>query len=291
MITRFGLPIAGAVLLATLVPVEAIKVPTSCYVPNGDPRTNHRPCYTDTADGHSHCCDPINEVCLDNGLCFSQGPTNPGYLYRDSCTDKGWTASSCPGPCRKTYTNSACPIVGILDPSQDSSFCCLSFNATANACYGEVAAFNVGKVIPNWGPLEAAASSSTASGTQSTASPTSATSAPAAATVTVVKSNSSSGHDAAIGAGVGVPLGILLVASLAGLLFQHRRHKKQLAQWQQSGNVAGVAHQEGGVAYPLQDPKTTYQPAAAYQTPPQPQPQPQPQPAYEMPNVERTELA
>ncbi|KAF2492552.1 hypothetical protein BU16DRAFT_583719 [Lophium mytilinum] len=283
MITRFALPMAGAVLLlATLVPVEAIKVPTSCYVPNGDPRTNHRPCYTDTADGHSHCCDPINEVCLDNGLCFAQGQTNPGYLYRDSCTDKSWGASSCPGPCRKTYTNSACPIVGILNPSQDSQFCCLSFNATANECYGEDATFNVGKVIANWGPLEQVASASTASGTQSTASPTSATSAPAAATVTV--KSTSGGHDAAIGAGVGIPLGILLVASLAGLLFQHRKHKKQLAQWQyggQGGNVAGVAHQGGGV-YPLQDPK------AAYQHTPQPAP---PQQAYEMPNVERTELA
>jgi len=73
---------------------------------------------------------------------------------------------------------------------------------------------------------------------------------------------------------------------LAGLFFQHRKHKQQLAQWQ-NASVAGTA---GGMQYPLQDPKTTYQHAPGYQDSPMHGNQ-GPQHSYELPNVERGEMA
>ena len=72
---------------------------TTCYLPNGKIVSGNVPCYSSTGDGYSHCCDPVNDICLDNGLCYSSWH---GALWRRTCTDKNWESSYCSKYCQQS---------------------------------------------------------------------------------------------------------------------------------------------------------------------------------------------
>src|SRR5271155_2089374 len=78
----------------------------TCYYPAGAVAADSIPCYNATGDGSSHCCNPITDVCLDNGLCYAQG--GYGDIARKSCTDKSWVAASCPSYCRSSMRFTFC---------------------------------------------------------------------------------------------------------------------------------------------------------------------------------------
>jgi hypothetical protein len=242
----------------------------TCYLPNGDAVVTNTPCLTTSGDGHSHCCDPSADVCLDNGLCYSSWH---GVLWRRTCTDNTWKSPYCSNYCQNTYTNVG---VGVFARDQihgnaDQISCCIGWNTTSGKCLDNRASFQVrsGKILGNYGSLAASEATATVTMTPS-GCPTTATTSNGATLDGALQScqaNSGNNIGAEIGIGLGVGLPLLFAVIALAILWRRERKLNQQAKYHGIGIGASTRYdQQYGTTSPAQ---------SDWKSQPQPPPQPQ----------------
>lgn len=227
----------------------------TCYHPGRSIiDTESTPC--NLAAEVSHCCR-VDQVCLNNGYCFG-GQNWGNIMTRESCTDLAWQSSACPvhcieGECCHTlrslatdldYTNSCFwqVLTGKIEPTDNgiaivpavladiSKFCCgEGYNVTSGDCASENRGSRSPFQIPNGQIISNRSSGSTEANVTSTVQTMSAT-----VTVTSERQISSGSRDAAIGIGVGVPLGTILLV-VSGFLWWQVRQRRILERRLKAG--------------------------------------------------------
>ncbi|KAH9904453.1 hypothetical protein F4778DRAFT_790009 [Xylariomycetidae sp. FL2044] len=208
--------------LAILPPRRTIATTTTttCYYPNGQPSQDDVPCLDGGSSAASHCCAPAS-VCLTNGLCMSF--TQPYVLSRGSCTDQTWVSPRCPinqaGGCVIAFfnvsggTSEYCCGRVIGDPGTDGVVKCHS---------GDPFTVADGEMIAGRAGLAQLVVSAAAAG---------------ASTAAAISGGSGGGGgapsagrcpdpDTALGVGLGVSLGIFLLATVSwAVLGRRQRHR------------------------------------------------------------------
>ncbi|KAJ6164532.1 hypothetical protein N7470_003204 [Penicillium chermesinum] len=188
-----------------------------CYWPDGNPAAGVVPC---TDDENTHCCGTTS-ICLTNGYCLDTN--QPFVVSRGGCTSSNW-GSGCPTECRKkrhlerrridhqSLLHRRSLIILLRHPDRRRSFNRLSQRLAFPDGLGGIDS-------RARRPLGVTNSSSTAT-SNLTALPTgTGSSSPQA-------SSTSGNHDAAIGAGVGVPLGVIALGSIIWAFWERRRANK-----------------------------------------------------------------
>ncbi|GAD97683.1 hypothetical protein AOR_1_1136194 [Paecilomyces variotii No. 5] len=193
-----------------------------CYNPDGSEASADIPC---TSDATTWCCNR-NDICMSNGLCYLQH--DGGFaLSRASCTDRTWNGDGCYQYCWKINPSSGFPIVAAAYNGSSTTYCCgtASYENGEVTCGFGTASVPAGTAIPGVAAL--AVSSSTASPASNTSSNSSSF---GNCSNSRADSSDCSSHDTAIGAGVGVPLGAIAIASLAWAFWERRGRLKAAAQ-------------------------------------------------------------
>ncbi|KAL2823497.1 hypothetical protein BDW59DRAFT_148689 [Aspergillus cavernicola] len=189
-----------------------------CYFPSGVLAETNVPC---SGEDYTSCCD-YRDICLSNGLCLSAGQ-QPYTLSRGSCTNQRWD-QGCPEYCGDSNPEGGCSIVNLSYQNQVSRYCCgtaISNDSSVACRNGDDFTVPTGEVVAGYALLANVTSLEAASDSPgSSANSSGSTGSPA------ISGNSSSCHETAIGAGVGVPLGVIALASLAWALFERRRGKR-----------------------------------------------------------------
>lgn len=81
----------GGAIFASLI--TAAQAAGTCFYPDGiTTAPNHTPCNSTVSE--SACCDPL-DVCTTSGVCLGR----TGFNYRGSCTDSTWQSGLCPSIC------------------------------------------------------------------------------------------------------------------------------------------------------------------------------------------------
>ncbi|KAJ6784698.1 hypothetical protein PWT90_00441 [Aphanocladium album] len=171
---------------ASLLMLNAAGAAATCYSYEGK-ALPMSPC--DGSGSISPCCGD-NDFCLSNGLCLNAGGNNA--YSQQGCTDKDWKP-----PCKKH-------------------------------CPGNVGKFGMKfclmvPVYERWaqGVATSSTGSATASKTETMSTPTSMGSSKPESH----GPNSTSDKSVAIGAGVGIPLGVALLAVIGVLIWQIRKRQ------------------------------------------------------------------
>ena len=231
----------------------------TCYYPNGSIAPDDRPC---NASAQQSACCPQEDACMNNGLCFGASSQRPNVLSRNTCTDSNFQDDACPQYCADVNPESSTIVFPVSSDAHDN-FCCSTYGGNNNSqcdipTQGSTQPFrlNNAAMITNRTSGEAKLLNETSSTQQAAPAPAtvtvSATGGPILAQTSSVASSSS--HDAAIGAGVGVPLGVLLLASLVLLFLEHRK-RTQLQQRYQADRENILANLDRKVgAAPAYDP-------------------------------------
>lgn len=181
---------------------------TRCYAPDGITQADDRflPCIG--FDGvNSMCCrlnDTYPDTCLENGLCQW---TSSNSLWRDYCTDKTWNSPNC---LSKTIcgaaaggTDSGHNQLVLCRGGSGNTYCC---GSSSDCCEGDRTFTLNSSLISFYSPT--------------------ATSTVIASATTQPNNGSSSSKNIAIGAGVGVPLGLLAITMLGLGFWWGRRHAR-----------------------------------------------------------------
>lgn len=210
---------------------------SSCYWPNKTPAENHVPCSSDVA---SACCAP-NQICLSNKLCLSVG--QPFVLSRGSCTDPTYGSQNCPDKCVRNAVQqpgTECPIVVYRNDEAGIEYCCnsLIINNGTQVCDNAAPSFALddATLIAGYAALADFTNSSASSPSGSirdTSASNSSTAPPMATTVSAAIDCPAHTNEIAIGAGVGVPFGVIAliaIAALVSILRQRRKEKKTNAR-------------------------------------------------------------
>ncbi|KAI9697083.1 MAG: hypothetical protein M1836_005045 [Candelina mexicana] len=193
-----------------------------CWFPNGDPIAEDIPC--NGTSGVGACCGPEFN-CYENGMCKNKDPSKGQALARE---DRN-------GP-------------GIIQSCGGTDYCCthnFTFPIPCCASAGSMFSASVGVILSTQIAASTTKSSSTASSTTSALSSTtsSLTSSPTGSNAAVSSHNT---LPVKLGVGFGVPLGLLLLASLACLGWTYTRYKKQAASARgKSGDIQpsyGIQH-------------------------------------------------
>ncbi|KAF9885545.1 hypothetical protein FE257_012751 [Aspergillus nanangensis] len=192
----------------------ASSAASNFYYPDGQTvAQDDVPCFT--RDGGSPCCD-YNSIRLTNGLCMNVA--QPFVLSRQSCTNKEWgSASGCTDLCKDipsaAHRGCSLPLYSFKGPGE-AYYCAdtVTVDDSGNLkCASGSDAFAVddADVIMNKGLLASASCAlNTLSAIATNPVPTNTSSSNCTASW-------SHGDAVAIGAGVGVPLGIVVITSLA----------------------------------------------------------------------------
>ncbi|PLB51491.1 hypothetical protein P170DRAFT_80390 [Aspergillus steynii IBT 23096] len=217
----------------------------TCYFPNGD-ESNDVPC---TSEMNTSCCSE-DAICLDNGYCFHLNGSN---LSRDSCTDPDW-GDDCPQLCEESFygnTSDYYYTIAFLQSGNNGDlYCCgqpeWDLDLERKTCPGNKDPFTVpiGKAIVGVAALEGlmptgpddynaaqvnvsqVSMEEETSTTTYDSTPTSTGIQTSRTTPTYISEKSdSSGKVTAVGAGVGVPLGVIALASLAWALWLLRQNR------------------------------------------------------------------
>ncbi|PKX91361.1 uncharacterized protein P174DRAFT_392559 [Aspergillus novofumigatus IBT 16806] len=180
-----------------------------CYFPNGNPSSDV-PCSSDEATG---CCTS-GDICMSNGLCLNVAH-QPYVAGRGSCTDKEW-GDGCPQYCKDMNRDGGCSIINVTYENGIATYCCGTpiTNGTDVICPEGMDSFQ----IPTGHALTGVALLSNVSSSSATTAPSS--------TDTATRSC----HDTAIGAGVGVPLGVIALMTLAWAIFERRARRAMRTQ-------------------------------------------------------------
>ncbi|KAI0098087.1 hypothetical protein GGR51DRAFT_539178 [Nemania sp. FL0031] len=194
-------------------PVTATQ--QQCYYPRGNPSNTDIPC----GDGvnHSHCCG-FQSICLSNKLCLRT--TGAFELSRASCTDSTWQSDNCPSHCTNVSISGGAPLaLYSLPDSGPPQYCCgtvvLRGNGSSLGCYGNPYPFAIepGDIIEDRGVLRGY--NLTGSGESNSTCPPNSTCPKAVSSNAVV----------AVGAGLGVPLGILSIAAITWALWERYQRR------------------------------------------------------------------
>ncbi|RAH51179.1 uncharacterized protein BO95DRAFT_492375 [Aspergillus brunneoviolaceus CBS 621.78] len=190
-----------------------------CYYPSGAIADDNVPC---SSDEYTSCCGST-DLCLSNGLCLSV-THQPYVLSRGACTDPQW-ATGCSQYCQDNNPTGGCSIINLKYYNGVSTYCCgtpVANNESSVVCPDNASSFEVptGHAMVGYAML-ANVSTLDATTTTTTSRSSNETSTLASSTASCTKGASC--HDAAIGAGVGVPLGVIALASIVWALFERRR--------------------------------------------------------------------
>lgn len=237
-----------ALAIPLLYPLFAIASQT-CYWPNGAVAQGYVPCNLDQTN--SMCCaDQEQSACLSNGLCLWLGDFS---IDRGGCTDSSWASGACVQTCRSDPDDGHADVTQCINNTVGLEWCC-GFNN--DCCSGSGGVIAVGVAASTGGSFYAVSmpGSSSTSATASSGSATTSTTpnspsitspsfmltsqAAPSATLCSNSKTTSKCHEVAVGAGVGVPLGLAFTIVLGlFLLEQWKRKRDNLTA--QSSNVAG----------------------------------------------------
>ncbi|CRL25370.1 unnamed protein product [Penicillium camemberti] len=211
-----------ALPLSILCLIVPIKAASQCYYPNGD-ESEDTPCFLD--GDVSHCCSP-SAICLTNKLCLFLD--DPYQLSRGSCTSPDWRSANCPTICKDAQQSSGAAVVPLDTPGPETQYCCNSL--FANTTSGDLICgyvkdspqtpFTVasGTAIPGVAALSDLMKRS------NDTSPTVTNDTSTARNGSCIASNDS--NNVSIGAGVGVPLGVIALLSIGWALWERRKRKR-----------------------------------------------------------------
>ncbi|KAL3492404.1 hypothetical protein BJX62DRAFT_236223 [Aspergillus germanicus] len=226
----------------------------TCFFPSGAVATDNVAC---SSDEYTSCCG-THDLCLSNGLCLSV-VHQPYVLSRGACIDPEW-GSGCPQYCRDNNPTGGCSIVNLIFHAGVSTYCCgtpiarddLSVIFPNNGSSFEVPTAHalVGyAMLSNISTLDAVNTTDTSCcPNNDTTTNTTTTTGGAGADSTSCTTNGSC-HSTAIGAGVGVPLGVIALASLAWAFFERRRASTASAALL-TGSLAGTGERAKGSGEP-----------------------------------------
>ncbi|OJJ45989.1 hypothetical protein ASPZODRAFT_142626 [Penicilliopsis zonata CBS 506.65] len=223
--------------------ILAVVSAQSCYYPDGSVADNDVPC---TDNENTWCCGK-GTICMTNLYCVNISP--PYVLSAGSCTDVSWDQDTCAPECEE-YANGDKRSAGvsIIELSANNSaspriyeYCCggITSNGSEAVCsYGSSFQIDTGTIIAGRAALVnyTDTSNTTSSSATATASvcPTIEKSPSATITAsacpTTEKTLSGRSGNVAIGAGVGVPLGVIAVASLAWAFWERGQRRKLLTR-------------------------------------------------------------
>ncbi|KAI1179532.1 hypothetical protein F4777DRAFT_434886 [Nemania sp. FL0916] len=212
-----------------------------CYYPQGNLSGGDVVC----GDGvnHSHCCGP-HAICLTNKLCLQISDTIS--ISRASCTDPTWQAPECPDHCRDVNVDKGIPLA-LYSYGKPSKYCCgvaaTQKGSSSLGCSSGSEPFEIGTadILPGKGILKNFTSLGPAQ--PNPASPTQpSTSDPVRSSSSGPVQSSSTGSEnqtcpaiqspntvLAVGAGVGIPLVIISIATLSWALWErHHRHNEAI---------------------------------------------------------------
>ncbi|KFY79171.1 hypothetical protein V499_01804 [Pseudogymnoascus sp. VKM F-103] len=229
-----------ALLLSVLFAHLPLAISQTCVWKDGTTATDYVPCRTGATSGT--CCH-AGEACLASGLCYGA----PGLIYRGACVDS-WDTPDCLTYCKESlpYWANIYPCNEGLGADNPSRFWCGSPTLkTCSVDEGKLFKVSPGvavKLIPRVSTT-VASSAQTSSPRCSLPTSTSASSKVAARNPDGVassdKTTCSGATEAekihfansvtAVGAGVGVPFGVLALAFL-GLFLNERRLRKKLTK-------------------------------------------------------------
>ncbi|KAL2820420.1 hypothetical protein BJX63DRAFT_418500 [Aspergillus granulosus] len=188
-----------------------------CYYPSGNPATEDVQC---TPGENSACCGH-GAICLSNGYCL--GIVQPFSLSRGSCTDPTFEIDECAKECLDIQRDSGCTIVPDNATEEGVTYCCNSIvNHPSDvnlACAWNADPITLASatIMPGVAILE----DYTLKSDDNSSINTSASSEGGEEAST----EHSSPNTVAIGAGVGVPLGIIALFGIAWALFERRKRK------------------------------------------------------------------
>ncbi|KAF9894619.1 hypothetical protein FE257_006507 [Aspergillus nanangensis] len=185
-----------------------------CYKPGGTVEPDQVPC---SSDEYTSCCE-ADSICLENGFCL---PTSQPYvLKRGGCTNAKWD-KGCPEHCNEI--NGPYWLQWENNQNKQHTYCCTWFGTTTNRSYGcdGMSTFT----LPDTGVLFGRALLQNVSSFDSAPESTS----------------SSSSHDIALGVGLGVPLGTLMVGCLSWALWERRKRKKNEEESTTTTNSSSAA--------------------------------------------------
>lgn len=232
--SNFGLTVLSIWYHWTLL-IRASSMNPTCYFPNGDIAPNYQPCNSTVDADASICCDLSTSVCGTKGLCYGSN----GYLYRGGCTDRSWKSAHCPTYCLQNARDGPAPLVPCTHGIVTGDFCCFSpARGNHGCCNRKFRLWQFGAANGAGMPFAPIGTQSTSlsAGSPTSSLPSTSTSASLACAVTPASSSpatismssipqGSSSNLTAIGLGVGVPLGIILLLNLGFLVFRERRHR------------------------------------------------------------------
>ncbi|KAL2072034.1 hypothetical protein VTL71DRAFT_11377 [Oculimacula yallundae] len=201
---------------------------SACWLPDG--RTNSPPgrfVPCDPSAPNSACC-AVGESCMGNGLCISDN----GLIYRGGCTDRTYKDTACPTHCVDSSGKNAGNQVnfefmkpcGTNGGDQDSGklvwVCGLNNNCSDSSL---IFALEIGAVRQLNITGNITATSTPSSIANSTQCPTQT---PASSNLDLITKDDCSASKTAIGAGIGVPLGVLLVMALLWAFWERRKRSR-----------------------------------------------------------------
>ncbi|RWA09606.1 hypothetical protein EKO27_g5498 [Xylaria grammica] len=225
-----------------------------CYYPQGNPSDSDIPCGDSTS--HSHCCG-FESICLSNKLCLHS--TGSFELSRASCTDRSWQSPNCPSHCTNVSIDKGIPLgLYSFGNSAPSQYCCgtavLQRAGPSLGCAWSPQPFTLepGSIIADRGILKGYVQAG--SGNPNSTAP---------ANSTCPTNNNTSSHAVlAVGAGLGIPLGIFAIAALAWAFWERYQKRKE----REKARLLSTALRGGEGARPLEREKGTwFRPQAADQ--------------------------
>ena len=193
----------------------------ACFYPSGKASPLDRVC--NASAPVSHCCSS-DSVCLTNGYCLNAGRTAPYMLSRGTCTDPAFRSPLCPQQCRDVNTDSGLSIWPYTDGVGDVQYCCRGQSDNGTCPYitnGSSTPFSLerGYVIANRSDGSEQPQPITVTQSIPGTEPTCSSSP----SVNLLKNTS---RETAIGAGIGVPLGALMIVAFVAWIFQLQKTKK-----------------------------------------------------------------
>ncbi|KAJ5947463.1 hypothetical protein N7466_000478 [Penicillium verhagenii] len=205
----------------------------TCYFPEGNVASGTYPC---TSDDITSCCG-TGGICLTNGFCLDV--SQPFVVSRGGCTSKAW-GDGCPTQCQDVTKSEGASIINLSLINGTSLYCCGTpiYNGTEIVCpYGDSFTMDDGEIILGRAALTNATTVSSSNATNSTSVVSSNSSTTSSSASSVPSSGNS--HDVAIGAGVGVPLGLIALGTIAWALWERRRANKLSQSLVAQGSYTG----------------------------------------------------
>ena len=217
-------------LTATPTAKATPSTTATCWYPDQSTEaTNDRPC--NSGNGFSACCGADN-ICLSNGYCILGGV----FINRGSCTDQSWKDGACPQQCRTGTPNHGTTIYQCEDQDINPLVAC---DTVSNCPNGNFSFPSYNYVIRDYQVASLGLSSGFTITTDAADAATSTTSfseiattssLPVAGTTSCAAEQSlqaaferEQNKVVAVGAGLGVPLGLLLL--LIPILFWLERKR------------------------------------------------------------------